>query len=192
MTDHAEPQCIRPRRYKEIDSEYQLKAGELTRRVVIALPFVILIFGVWLLYRTFGSELHPVWFVGALIVLLLLGYGAARHPANRRAWPTLLANRQSVFLLASTTGDEFLEVPWRYIEDFHAGVYGLNVRGIQFSIPKDRLSEHDQRELRGLSSVLDRRKRLVVAIPSGLRRRSRVLEALRALSPASAALEAAS
>lgn len=179
----TEERLIKRERYNNIVWDYALRELEVIRWAMTFAWVLLTLGGVLLAYAEFRGQVHGAWFTGAVVLILLLTAGMMRNLANRRGWPVLLANRDCLYLIASRDTDSFIEIPWRYVKDFHAGLYGLNVRGLLFMIDARELPESDVRQLLQLPNVFERQNKVVIAIPSGLRLRKPVLARLRSLSP---------
>lgn len=163
-------------KYSKIKADYQLCQPLWLKGAIILIGIGVLVLAAYLASTSHEGFMFKVGLTLIVIVFIV----AFTKQRSSGIWSTLLANKQSLYIIASTDGTEFIQIPWRYIQDIKLVMYGLNKRGLVINLRSSLLADTERNLIRNHLNVhFDDESRISVSIPTGISNREEAIQELK-------------
>ncbi len=160
--------------YSQISASYQLAQPFWLKVVVVLVAITSLAIGAFFVEKLQSAFVT----VGFVLILAVFCLGFVKQRSTG-IWSPILANEQVVYIIASASGKEFLQVPWRYFQSIKRGMHGLNSRGLIISINSTLLDDSERNLIRDCLNVTeDDETGICISVPTGIVDRARAIQDL--------------
>jgi hypothetical protein len=131
-------------------------------------------------YLVVSLQPNIILLVGLTIVIFVFGVAFNKQRCSGM-WHALLAKKESIFIIASANGNEFFQIPWRYLKDIKKGMHGLNKRGLIISFKSSLLADNERDLIRQYLNVTDEKaSQISISVPTGIVNRDGAIQKLKA------------
>lgn len=163
--------------YSQICSSYRLTQPIWLKATVLLVAIAALALAGYLMV-TLQASIMVI--VGLAIVVIIFAFGFIRQLSSGM-WNTLLANRQALYIIASEDGKEFIQVPWRYLQEVKLGMHGLNRRGLIICFKSSLLARNELDLMRKCLNVTEENSgQISISVPTGIVNRDKAILELKA------------
>ena len=163
--------------YSQISANYRLGQPAWLKVILMLLAIGALVLAAYLVS---SLQQSVIIMVGLAIIIIVIALGFIKQRSSGM-WHALLANKQALYIIASVNGKEFLQIPWRYLQEIKLGMHGLNTRGLIISFNLSLLADSERDLIRQYLNVTEEKtSQITISVPTGIVNRNDAIHALKA------------